>query len=247
MTDILKQCADIFNEHTKYNYIFTIGKRNKNKFQINTKCLKEDFTHIIGLDHLTDIECFNTHKSKEKISNFEKIKHEVITMKTLQTQSDIFSMPIPATYNSQTKAEYTLTERITTLCDIEKHLDSAYKGKLFQWNLNKCNIYFPNGKRRYCKIKADYLLVIPSLINDDENIYYFMVQDSTKIQTQNIIQLKIHSAFPDCIKIENGQEKSLTILEEIKMNYKSKTTQTLYIHPSYQKEKDETDKKLITV
>ena len=66
-----------------------------------------------------------------------------------------------------------------------------------------------------------------------------MVTDNKKTNSNdNIIRLKVHSAFPDCVKIENGQEKTYTILEETKINHVTKTRLILYIHPSYKKEKD---------
>lgn len=97
--DILKQCAEEFDKLSNYNYVFDVGKSGK-KFQINLSCLQEDFTHIVGLDHLHDI-------------TFDDIK-----------SSKYYNVPFAATYNSESKKEYTITDRIKKLGAIEQIFDN---------------------------------------------------------------------------------------------------------------------------
>lgn len=228
--DILRQCALEFDKISNYNYKFTAGKSGKT-FQINLSCLQEDFTHIVGLDHLTDLRDFNTHKLSVKSSLFEKILIGEITYDDILS-SRFLDMPFRGTYNSNTNKEYTLSERIQRLLSIENLLDTAYKGKIYKWNNRYACIVKPNGNSRRVSIAADYLLVIPSPENKNENIYLFSyIVESRK--KDNFVKLNIFYAFADCVDLTQGQERPMTILKETKYNIKTKDEQILYIHPRY--------------
>lgn len=242
MTDILQESAKAFNNVTNYDYMFTVARSAK-KFRINLSCLRGEFAHIIGLEHLKDIPSFSTHKTKEKLSVFQNILAGNIAYTDIE-KSALFSVPFPNTYNSLTKAEYTMADRITSLSNIESILDNAHSGKLYTWNKNKAAITTPNGRIRRSQINADYMLSIPSGRNPDEKIYLFMYQEKSIKQKDNEpIRLNVFSAFPECLNLSQGQERPYTILEEAKYNIATKQTDILFTHPSYQAERD---KNLIT-
>lgn len=233
MSDILYECAKYFDESTKYNYIFDIARNNK-RIIINMNCIEEEFTHIVGLEHLRDMKMFSTHNSQIKISTFQRILSQEITISDI-SQSKHFNEIFPNTYNSATKSEYTLSERISILHNIEKVLDNAYMGKIYKWNAANANITMPDGRKRHTHIKADYMLSIPSPQNRDENIYLFFYRGNT-LNKNAPIQLYLFSAFADCLDLTSGQERPYTILQEVKENVKTKETEVLYTHPSYEKQ-----------
>lgn len=93
-----------------------------------------------------------------------------------------------------------------------------------------------NGRFRNISINSDYLLVVPSKTNKNENYYFFSYADKEK-SDNNFIKLNVHSAFADCVDLTQGQERPMTILKEVKYNAKTKEEQTLYIHPRYSEKK----------
>lgn len=234
MSDILYECAKSFDESTKYNFIFDIARSNK-QIIINMNCAEEEFTHIIGLDHLRDMKMFSSHSSKIKISTFQRILSQELSFSDI-SQSKHFEESFPNTYNTATNSEYTITERISILQDIEKILDTAYMGKFYKWDASNANIKMPDGRKRRTNINADYMLAIPSAKNKNESIYLFMYSDNALNRNKNTpIHLYLFSAFADCINLTIGQERPYTILKETKENIRTKKKQVLYTHPSYEK------------
>ena len=153
-------------------------------------------------------------------------------------ESQYYNKGFSLTYNSLTKSEYTLFERISTFSDISKILDLSYKGKLYKWDKRKCAAQVTNNyKIRHSSITADYMLAVPSERNKDEKIYFFMYLDKSTPQNDTL-NLKIFSAFPDCVDLTQGQEHPFTILEEQKVDIRSHVSEVLYVHPSYKKEKE---------
>lgn len=235
MSDILCYSAKSFDNAAKYNYIFCVARSQK-QFVINLNCIEDEFTHIIGLDHLRDIRILSSHNSKIKISAFQRILSEELTFSDI-TKSDFFSQPFPQTYNSVTKSEYTLAERISVLQDIEKTLDKAYTGKLYKWNVKSAAIKMPDGKTRSTNISGDYMLAIPSERNPDEKIYLFLYRDKKYSKTKDTEQLYLFSAFADCLDLSRGQERPYAILQETKENVRTKEKEVLYTHPYYETNK----------
>lgn len=235
MSDILYNSAKSFDEATKYNYIFYVARSQK-QFVINLNCLADEFTHIMGLDHLKDIRILSSHNLSVKTSAFQRILSQEINFSDI-VKSDFFSKPFPRTYNSNTKLEYTLTERLSVLQNIGNILDRAHTGKLYKWDVRKATIEMPNGKTRHTNIDGDYMLAIPSERNPDEKIYLFFYKETTAKKTvDNKEQLYLFSAFADCLDLSRGQERPYTILQEIKENAITKESEVLYTHPSYKKE-----------
>lgn len=224
--DILWDSANEFLKIKDYNYQFTIAKNGK-ALDVSIRVFLQDYTHIVGLDHLSDIRGFNTRDSKVKSSIFDEIISRKTTLNSISS-SKYFNEPFPSTYNDITKSEYTLSERIEASKDIAYYLDNAYNGKLYKWDKRKSFIKMPDGKIKQSLINADYMLAIPSKTNAKETMYIFMYE---KGFDKNTKQLCIHSAFLDCLDLSQGQERPYTILAEEKVNTKTKQTTQVYTRP----------------
>jgi len=235
MSDALYDCAKSFNESIRYNYIFDVARNNK-KIVINLSCLEEEFTHVVGLDHLKDIAMFSSHNAKIKSSAFQRILSHEISFSDI-SRSKFFNQKIPGTYNLYTQSEYTIGERIMSLQNIEKILDESYKGKLYKWSNVRARIQMPDGRIRHTNISGDYMLAIPSKEKSNETIYLFMYKNKTGKENKNTpFQLHLFSAFTDCVDLSRGQESPFKILEERKENAQTGIVETLYTSPSYQKD-----------
>lgn len=245
MDDILYTCACNFDKLSKYNYHFTLGNRKKLIVKIDMRFLKENFTHIIGLDHLTDIPDFNAHNKGNKRFMFEKIKNRKINLSHI-SKSNFYNHPLKQSY-SKTNSSYTVYDRISALINIATILETSINGKFMTWDKYKCNIKLPDGTYRTSNIEADYLLAIPSPHNNNEHFFFFMYEIHRKKEQEKIINLAVHSAFVDNVDLTFGQDKSYTIMQVSRMHSKTKQVEILGTHPSYQKEKDEANKKLIPV
>lgn len=224
--DILWDSANEFLKIKDYNYQFTIAKNGK-ALDVSIRVFLQDYTHIVGLDHLSDIRGFNTRNSKVKSSIFDEIISRKTTLNSISS-SKYFNEPFPSTYNDTTKSEYTLSERIEASKDIAYYLDNAYNGKLYKWDKRKSFIKMPDGKIKQSLINADYMLAIPSKTNAKETMYIFMYEKGCDKNTK---QLCIHSAFLDCLDLSQGQERPYTILDEEKVNTKTKQTTQVYTRP----------------
>lgn len=227
MPDILYNSARSFDEAAKYNYIL-YAARSQKQLVINLNCLVDEYTHILGLDHLKDIDAFSSKNVKIKISTFEEILKKKITYLDI-AKSSFFLQQFPKTYNSATKSEYTLEDRISVLEDIEHILDNAYTGKFYKWNAKNAITKMQDGRKRHTNIKGDYMLAVPSERTPDEKIYLFFYKNKTAKKTDdNREQLYLFSAFADCLDLSGGQERPYTILREIKENAVTKESVTIY-------------------
>lgn len=242
MADVLQEAAQSFERLSKTNYEFTLSKKQK-IIMSSLSASKGEFTHTFGLDHLDDIWQFASHNIKVKSQIFRDILKGNYTYQNLQNETVHLNDAIPKTYNSITGKEYTIDERIKKVGQIDKILDIAFTGELYKWDLSKCNVRMPNGQHRKMKIRADYVLKIPSPDNNEENLYIFAYQQNQVNKKDKAIKLSVISAFADCVDLTQGQEKSFTILKEEKQNIISKKKQTLFVHPAYQNEKEELAKK----
>ena len=230
--DNLYLCAENFKAATDFNYYFVTGNNKRILMNLKISSFIEEFTHIVGLDHLYDIQPFS-EKRYNKSKAFQYILSKELTEKDL-FESKFYLSPILNTYNVLEKREYTIAQRIAALIDIQFYLDNAYKGRLYQWQKYNSAIPQPNGTIRKSNINADYLLIVPSK-KDKENICFFMYDASHYIKNKekDIIYLNIFSAFPEGLEIYKGQEKPYTILQEKKINVKANSEVLLYQHPKY--------------
>lgn len=236
--DVLQDAAKNFKSAANQNYELTVGNRKKKTTFIIPSINVSEFTHIFGLDHLTDIPFLETHNSTQKAAVFKRILSAKLSFQDIAASKHI-NTAVPGSYNHQTNSGYTISERIKALSNFEDILDNAYKGKIFKWDLKKCRIKIPNGKHRKVTIQADFLLVIPTK-NKNENIYLFAYQTNRDKGKTEPIKLNIFSAFPDGVDLTTGQEASYTILQE-KKNEKS-----LFIHSAYQKQLDQKEQEQVT-
>lgn len=236
MEDILLKSALSFKKMLNDRYELTVSKRSK-AFDIIISAQKEDFTHIIGLDHLKDIRELASHNSKAKGQIYRDILNGKLTFDILSAKTNYLNNKIPLTFNCETNKEYTISERISRTSQIDLLLDNAYSGRLYKWNKYNCNVKTLDGIFRQTKINADYLLVIPSPYHEKEKIYiftYILCQEKNQP-----IKLSIKSAFADCIDLTRGQDRPYIILQETKVNTKTKEKQILFTHPKYARELSE--------
>lgn len=236
MSDILQTAAHNFEKVIKSNYEFVVGSGKKQISFIIPSVESGEFTHIFGLDHLTDIDVLSAKNIKQKSAIFNKIVSNQISFQDI-AGSKFLIVPIDGSYNNQTQSEYTINDRIRILSDFEHIMDSAYNGKIYKWKNKKSNIKMPNGKFRKTKINADYLITIPSQ-NINETLYLFAYQTNKNRDKSEPIYLNIFSAFPDGVNLTIGQEKPYTILEEKKNGI------SIFMHPAYKKQIEQHSTKL---
>lgn len=235
MEDILYNCAVNYDDISKYNYTFVLGdSKNKITINLNMKCAIDEFTHVIGLEHLKDIEGLQTHKISRKLQFFQNILERNITMSDINS-SIYIDKPNEGTYNDITQRGYTIRERITALQNIGDILDNAYKGKFYKWDKNVCKVQLPNKKWKQSHINADYMLCISELFpnNKNQKIYFFMFYEDSEVRRKNNIRLRVHSAFIDCLDL-TVRQKRYAILKECKYrDGNTENIQQIYVSPNY--------------
>ncbi len=154
---------------SQYEYKFSAGKKiGDTKFLI-TGINTDDFTHIVGLEHIPSIKRAVQNSHKRKAQMFSKIISGLSAGFFKKDDFNAFVSPIKDTYNSQTQSQYTIADRISKTKDLMATLDRSFNGVIYRWDPQKCNIRLPDGKIRQCTIKADYLLegnanLIPSYL-----------------------------------------------------------------------------------
>ena len=241
MPDVLYDAARAFSQLLNYDYHFVLGDSKRQKsFTIVTN-ERDMFNHVCGLDHLTDIPVVTAKTSREKIAVFKKIlnnKHNNITFSDIASSTHLYES-MSSQINPQTNSQYNIYDRIVHMSKVEDILDNSDKGTIYKWDNRR-------GGDRCSKIKADYVLVVPSKNHIEEKHYFFLVQtEDTKLKnrTENDrtspIKTKIISAFSDRDNLVATQVRPRTILEVSKINIKSKKIIFTKTHPAYQKEKNE--------
>lgn len=228
MSDYLYNAACNFEKAIKNSYELTVGNRKRLITLLIPSVNSSEFTHILGLDHLSDIKVLNAQNSTQKSAVFKKILSNKITFDDI-SNSQYLNSPIAGSHNYRSNSEYTVNDRIKFLSDFENIMDNFYNRKVYKWNLSKCRIKLPNGNFRKTTINADYLITVP-FKESNETIYLFAYQTNKYKSKSEPILLNIFSAFPDGIDLTSGQDNPYTILEEKKNNV------SIYIHPSYKKE-----------
>lgn len=242
MSDVLYDAAKAFSHLIKYDYHFILGDSKRQKsFSIITN-EKDMFNHVCGLDHLTDIPIVTAKNAREKVAIFKKILNNKsgnnITFSDISSSAYLYEK-MSNQINPLTNSQYNIYDRIVHLSNVEKILDNSDKGTIYKWDNKK-------GGKRYSKIQADYVLVVPSKTHQEERHYFFLVKtDEVKLKRgQNNdrttpIKTKIISAFSDRDNLVINQDRPRTILEVSKIDTKTKKYIFTKTHPAYQKEKDE--------
>ncbi len=224
MDDILYRAAVAFSNVRKHDYIYTLGNRKRD---VKISVISNEgylFTHISGLDHLTDIPKVTGRNETQKKKIYRKILKREITFFDIK-YSSFLHKPMSGSENPATGKPYTIYDRIQTLGELEEILDSSYRGKMYRWN---------KGNSRCSQIGADFLLVIPSENNSEEKIYLFLFQKNKKDKEKDI-ELSVLSAFATCDDLTKGQASPSTVLELVKREVKTKEETVLFTHPSYTK------------
>lgn len=232
--DVLQQASLNYEKLTKTEYVYTLGTKDKRSVVIEfIGCNSDAFTHIYGLDHLTDVKDFanlkNRGAAKKKI--YAKIQKGEYPLSELLKNSNILTAPLPKTYNPETKKEFSIYDRILALEDLESILDNVENVSMYRWDNQKSKIVCPNGQKRITNINADTLLVIPA--KKDVNYYLFAYKQKS-INPKEPLRLKIFSAFIDGVDLTMGQGKPFPILKVDKVTNKGKDVKTLYVHPNYE-------------
>ncbi len=226
MEDILYKAALTFQKINEYDYNFILGNSRRQITITSASTVKGEFTHIIGLDHLTDIPIVTANSLWQKEVIFKNILKRKITYNHISGSKYINNVTNP-------EQTYDIQKRISMFQYADVTLDNAYTGNFLKWNVNKSNILLPSGKHTRSTILADYLLVVP--LNDfpNEKMYFFMYQTNKKAPKTEPIKLHIFSALTDKIDLTGGQEKTYTILKTSKYHIKTKITHCLYTKPSF--------------
>ena len=82
--DILFNCAQSFNNLLKYDYCYHTGNKQRNYKISVLSNKKENFVHIVGLDHLTDIDCVIGNNTQQKRRIFKRILDAEITFNDIK-------------------------------------------------------------------------------------------------------------------------------------------------------------------
>ena len=240
MSDVLYDAAKAFSQLLDYDYKFVLGNSKRQKTFTIISNEKEMFTHVCGLEHLTDVPDVTGKKESEKVAIYKNILKKNIVFSDIADSAYLYH-PMSCSINPQTNSNYNIYDRIVDMSRIETILDDSYSGAIYKWDYCKCCV-------RYTKIMADYVLVIPSKIIPNEKHYFFLVQINRrdfkgKNKKDTPIKTIIISAFSDGTDLVAGQFRLGTILEVSKIDIKNKKTLFTQTYPSYQKEKDELAKK----
>ena len=232
MDDILYEAAQSFYKTTKYNYKYILGNRKRQIILTVLSNRISEFTHIFGIDHLTDTPLVVGKNISQKTTIYNKILNKDIKYDDIKN-STILNKPILDSYKNITQSHYTIYERILVLKDFEKLLDKSFNGQIYKWNKNLCKVIV-NKKSRYVTIDADYVLVIQSPRDINEKIYFFLFWINKKSnKNDEPIKLNVFSAFPDCANLIAGQQRPYTILKGYKTNTQTQENKIVYVRPGY--------------
>lgn len=146
MEDLLLSRAQKYAELLNKSYNIVLGKKGK-AYHIDLRFYKDTFFHLVGFQHLTDLQQLKSNK--------ERIYKDILEGKL--------------TYADITKSthfdEWKIKERITYLYYLEEMLD--HNNLTFLINIHE---YV-----KYTKIKADYLFEY--IFDVDTTLYFFSVKN----------------------------------------------------------------------
>ena len=235
MSDVLYDAAAAFDAVSKYTYELHLGNK-KRKVVISLLSSNEsDFTHIVGLDHLTDIPAVTAATVPQKIAVYRRIRAKAITFSTIEPSLEL-SKAMSGSINPDTGREYCIYDRIALFSTFEALMDQAHTGKLYRWNLKNAKAAGTGQLTRFSNINLDYVLAI--LINkaNHVNAYIFMYQTNKNADITEPIKLNVRSVFADTANLTAGQALPYTILQESKISNADKSAVILYRHHSYHPE-----------
>lgn len=135
-SDIFYRAASVWNELTKYYYLFTYGYKHK-LYEINLTFSPEDFPHLAGFQYLKDISLprYNPEKTVSRILD------GTIKLEQIQNSAKYEEMIVP---------------RLKALVRMKDALDNDFI--LFS--------YMPGMYPFYTQIKADYLISYHSVFTN---------------------------------------------------------------------------------
>lgn len=175
MSDILRDAAFAYNELMNYEYLFTLGNSKRQILLSLVSAVKKDFTHIIGLDHLSDIPEVTASGESQKIAVYKKILSGDITYRHIHPSKFLFSH-LEETSSNGNESSFSIYDRIDIARDVNFYLDSAFNGGwLYKWDKNRSKIKIHNGRYRNCQIDAHYVLAIPHRSDPQKRMFFFFI------------------------------------------------------------------------
>lgn len=159
--ELLRQVAFAFGnlKEIKYRVVLSAG-REKPRQEIIIDFCDEDLFHILGLQHLTDIEL-----PKNKKALLHNINNGTITEGYLENSE----------YYNKGNEDYNIKQRIEMACCLEDFLDSEH----FTVSVYKCQ------HENWTNIEADYLITCKKTSQDEE--YYIFVRQRKETETFGIV------------------------------------------------------------
>ena len=216
--DILQQAAIAYQEVAEYDYTFWLGSAKKKITISILSAQHEQFTHVSGLDHLKDIPRVTSNNHVQTRAIFKDIVKGNIQYTDISQSSFLLE---PQAKDGDT--EFTIKYRIEQICNIKQYLDNASQGSFYKWEVGNCQF-------RNTRVPADYVLAIP--INDKQNMYFFLKRQmqGKKENREEPMKLYVFSAFPDSVRLSEGQQRPFPILKISRKHIKTKQEQELYRH-----------------
>lgn len=203
--DELYKCLQAYSTLTSTcTYHFVVAKKRKS-YSINLQFEMNQFIHLIGIKHLTDLPCL-----QNKVGNLQRaIKDKVLTMDYLRTSQYFNQHPID------------IEARIRCVSRLDEFLQSEH-----------IVVDYLHCPDQSSNIRADWLF--KNMI-DSEIWYLFVKSKETESTqgTRTAGNYYCLTMFPER-GIEYGSlRKPMTILLKERHNVAKNTTCQLYCHPTY--------------
>lgn len=203
MTDILYNTALQYKDMLNKGYHIVLGRKCR-EYHIQLRFKKQDFFHLSGLQHLTDI----TFPSKNKERVYKEILNRKITCEMIS--KSIFYK------------RYFIEERLRYLKRLEEMLDSSQ----FLFLINH------REYKKYTKICADYLCQYFLPDGEQECLYFFIVKhicSQLENECAGCSFFKKHE-----IDYTRGTSETKLLLNEKIVDFENgKTIKELYRHPQF--------------
>lgn len=200
----MMSAAKAYENISKNIYNFSAQKRNGEKLAIQFRFFSEEFTHVVGLDHLPSVKVLTENKAKEKRIIFKKILKGTFNENNLK-DSDLLllSSPVSKYINPLTNKNYTIEDRIRTVTNINQILkidDDAF--------------IYKNWNSQHSKLRADYVLSVKSKENPTERIYFFAFLSDDNRNKKMPINVNVFSVFADSSSLTIGHSKPYAVISE---------------------------------
>lgn len=199
----MQKAAKAYANISDNSYHFVAQKRSGEKLDIMFNFHRDEFTHVIGLDHLPTIKAFTGNKARQKRILFKKIIAGTFDENNLNTDDNsCLSSPVSKYFNPTTQKKYTIEDRIKRAVDIDNAIcidDDAF--------------IYKNWNSRQSKIKADYVLSVNSKDNSGERLYFFAFISKNQ-KNKDTIEVNVYSSFADSNSLVIGQSKPYAVISE---------------------------------